>query len=59
MRETPMSPESALYLSDAVAWGRVSCEAFIGDLSREDLDALEKKIRYVFLEMFRLPKSVS
>ena len=59
MKETPVSAESTLYLSDAVAWGRVSYKAFIGDLNKDDLELLEKKIRYVFLEACRLPKSLS
>ena len=59
MKETPVSAESTLYLSDAVVWGRVSYKAFIGDLNKDDLELLEKRIRYVFLEACRLPKSLS
>ena len=46
MREIPVSPELALYLSDAVACGRVSYKAFIGDLSQEDLITLEKHVMF-------------
>ena len=59
MRKTTVIAESTHYLSDAVAWKLVSYKAFIGDLRREDLEKLEKKIRYAFLEACRLPKSIS
>ena len=59
LKEAPVSEESTLYLSDAVVWGRVSYKAFIGDMSRGDLEELEKRIRFVFLKACRLPKSLS
>ena len=59
LKEAPVSEESTLYLSDAVVWGRVSYKAFIGDMSRGDLEELEKRIRFVFLKAYRLPKSLS
>ena len=59
IRETPVSAESVLYLSDSVVLGRVSYKAFIGDLSRDELEALEKRVLFVFLEVCQLPKSLS
>ena len=42
LKEAPVSEESILYLSDAVVCGRVSYKAFIGDMSRGDLEELRR-----------------
>ena len=51
MRETTVSAESTLYLCSAVAWVRVSYKAYIGDLTRVEMETLEIRIRHVYLEV--------
>lgn len=50
MRKTTVRAESTLHLCNAVAWERVSHEAYIEDLKRVEMEALEKRIRHLYLE---------
>lgn len=57
MRETTVSAKSTLNLCNAVAWGRMSYKAYIGDLKRAQM--LEKIMRHVYLEACNLSTHLS
>ena len=46
LKEVEVSAESTLYLCDAVVWGKMNYKAYLGALSKTEMEELEKGIRH-------------